>query len=227
MTKLRRLDRERLFERISEPALGAPYLVQVSGRAISQDLCNSIQEYYRVTSCLPEQSRPLRCLEIGAGYGRLAYGVMNARPGSKYWIVDIPPALSIALRYLKAVFPSLRIFKFRPFKEYRNVADEIEEADIAFFTANQIELLPRKKIDLAFCISNLHEMTLQQIHHYIDQIDRLSTGFFYTKHGNKSIAHHNSFTIRRDEYPFKARWHKEFNRKHDIQSWFFKALYHC
>ena len=60
--------------------------------------------------------RPI--IEIGAGYGRLAYVFVKARPGCKYWIVDLPPALYVSQQYLSAVLPDRKVFTFRHFENF-------------------------------------------------------------------------------------------------------------
>jgi len=229
LQKVKKIDTDGLLDRIVEPPLGNPLLIKLGTQIFSQDLCNSVHEYYRSTSGFSDGGVPskLPVLEIGAGYGRLAYIFLSANPGTRYWIVDIPPAINLSQRYLKEIFPELRIFNFRLFKHFSEVKALVEESDIAFFSANQISLLPSQSIDLSICISNLHEMTLDQIQHYLNEIDRLTKGYFYTKQWMKSITKSNGFTIRRDEYPFKDTWSTIFNKRHDIQSWFFEALFKC
>lgn len=220
-----RLDSEGLLPRVKEPNEGLPYLVKVgNGSVTSQDACNSIHEYYRSTINLGPAIRPLTVLEIGAGYGRIAPVFLTARQ-TKYWIVDVPPALYISQSYLSQVYPNRKIFKFRPFKNFDEVKDEVMEADICFFSSNQLPSLPRKSVDLVICISNLHEMSIDQINFYFDEIDRCSRGYFYTKQWLKSRAQINGFTIRRGEYPVKPSWTQIYDIKHPVQSWFFEALY--
>lgn len=219
-------DHRGLLRRIKEPVLGAPLLVDVGGGlTVSQDICNSVHEYLRSTSALPDDDRPIHVLEIGAGYGRLLPVFAAARPGSKYWIVDIPPALYVSQRYVSELFPDKKTFKFRHFDRFEDVRAEVAAADFCFFQANQIGMLPAQSVDVTVCISNLHEMTLDQIRHYYDEIGRLTRGYFYTKQWIRSHMKENGFTIRREEYPAKPGWQPVFNRQHDIQSWFFEALY--
>jgi putative sugar O-methyltransferase len=212
-------DDRNLFAICREPLIGNPILVRVAdGITVTQDICNSIQEFLRATQSNP---RPRHVLEIGAGYGRLATVFLAASPGTKYWIVDIPPALYVSQRYLCEVYPELKIFKFRPFERFSDVEAEVAASDICFFMNDQIEMLPAKSVDISICISNLHEMTRDQIAHYFKQIDRMTAGIFYTKQWMRSIAKENGFTIARADYPVPPHWVATFNARHPIQSWFF------
>jgi putative sugar O-methyltransferase len=218
-------DKTGVFGRCAESLIGNPIRVMVDNNTIvTQDLCNSVHEYIRAVQ-FTDFSAPKRVLEIGAGYGRLAAVFLDANPGTKYWIVDIPPALYVSQRYLSEVFPDRKIFKFRPFRHFSDVEREVNDSDICFFMSNQIELLPKKTIDITVCISNLHEMTMMQIAHYFKEIDRLTRGTFYTKQWMRSIARENGFSISRHEYPVPAHWTRHFNVRHPLQSWFFEAAY--
>lgn len=156
-----------LHTRIEEPALGAPIVLRLEGRAISQDLAHSLMEYYRVKELVRTLDMPQRptYLELGAGYGRLAYVFLSAGP-CRYVIVDIPPAILVAKWYLSALFPNKRVFGYRRFSGYAEVRDELETSDIIFLSPNQLALLPDGFFDVALSISSLHEMTLDQITRY-------------------------------------------------------------
>ena len=143
----------------------------------------------------------------------------------KYVLFDIPPALYVCQRYLSAVFPELKIFKFRDFKEYSEIKFEYENADICFFTPNQMELLPKCQFNLFINISSLHEMTLEQINHYFHLINGYCNGYFYTKQWLNWTNSRDKLTISYKDYPVPYNWKLIFFRKHPIQTRFFEALY--
>lgn len=217
-------DRLNILVKISEPLVGSPFVINYKGKLISQDLCNSIHEFYSLTQGinLPKKTR---IAELGAGYGRVGYVLLNALPDSTYCVIDIPPALFIAQNYLTKLFPKDKIFKFRKFKSFKEIKKEFEQSRIQFIMPHQIELLPKKYFDLFINISSLHEMTRKQIGNYIRQINRLCKGYFYTKQWRMSRINDNQF-IREDEYPIPKKW-KILNRRsrHPIQKMFFDTLY--
>ncbi len=213
-----------ILNKLEEPLLGHPLAVSYKGKLISQDLCNSIHEFYSLTTGinLPKKAR---IAELGAGYGRLGYVLLNEIPDSTYCIIDIPPALFIAQNYLPKVFKKEKIFRFRPFKSFKEVRKEFEGSRIQFLMPHQLELLPKKYFDLFINISSLHEMTRLQIGNYIEQIDKACKGYFYTKQWRKSRTRDNEF-IREEEYPIPKRWKIISKRsRHPIQKMFFDALY--
>ncbi|HUI44493.1 MAG TPA: putative sugar O-methyltransferase [Nitrospirota bacterium] len=166
-------DTEHLLAHIDEPLEGNPFRIHLNGKLISQDLANSILEYYSIRENFksPTHDKVTIC-ELGAGYGRNAYVYLKAFPHCKYIIIDIPPALYIAQHYLTSVFRDKKIFVFRPFDRLSDVESEFNAADIVFLLPHQAEMLPAKIVDLFINISSLHEMKIDQIHAYFKLIDR-------------------------------------------------------
>lgn len=221
-----RQDARGLLRALDEPALGNPFLVRHRGRAMSQDLCNSVHELYSVLgpTGLPGTTAPAFA-EIGAGYGRFAWLVLTSVPGATYTIVDIPPALYLSQRYLTTLFPEMPAFRFRPFHTYADVAAEFEASRIRFIAPHQFELLPAKSVDYVVNISSFHEMTMAQVEHYFRLIDRICRGRLYTKQWRVSRTQINGCTLREHDYPVPATWRTVFHHRHPIQRMFFHALY--
>ena len=100
-----RIDVEGLLNLISEPRQGNPFGIYLDGKLISQDLANSVMEYYSIREYfkVPKTEKITFC-ELGAGYGRNAYVFLNVFPRGKYIVIDIPPALYVSQEYLSSVF---------------------------------------------------------------------------------------------------------------------------
>ncbi|MDO8660124.1 MAG: putative sugar O-methyltransferase [Candidatus Parcubacteria bacterium] len=216
-------DKLKLLDRLKEPLIGNPFLVKYKNQHISQDLCNSIYEFYSISNDI-DSKIPMNIAELGAGYGRLAHVFLETLPKSSYCIIDIPPALFISQEYLSKLFPKEKIFYFRPFSSFEKVRKEFESARIRFLMPHQIEYLPDKYFNLMISISTLHEMTREQIKNYILQINRMTAGYFYNKQWRKSYAKDNSH-IKEKEYPIPKNWITIYQNRHSIQRLFFEALY--
>jgi putative sugar O-methyltransferase len=177
----RRADRTGLAEQLEEPLVGEPIVVRRRGKRISQDLANSIREYSTLLEADPglKGSRK-RIAELGAGYGRLAY-VLLQDGDTRYFIFDIPPALYVSQWYLERVFRETSIFRFRHIADFSRCRDEIERSRIAFFTPNQIELFPDRFFDVFATISTLPEMTAEQTKNYLAQMRRTTSRDVYVK----------------------------------------------
>jgi putative sugar O-methyltransferase len=139
-------------------------------------------------------------LEIGAGYGRTAYVLMNALPQTVYTIVDVEPALSIARWYLTQLFPSERLRFLRP---------------------DDALLLPAGSADLALSISSLQEMTPNQVKGYIDVLDRVAAGgVVYLKQWAEWQNPDDGISLRFADYPIPASWNPIFSEPAPVQTSF-------
>lgn len=218
------IDYLNLLDQIEEPLTGNPFVIRYKNKLISQDLCNSIHEFYTIQQSI-KFPKKMKIAELGAGYGRLAFIFLKVLSDCSYCIIDIPPALYISQNYLSDVFSGEKIFKFRPFSSFKEVKKEFEESKIRFLMPHQIELLPKKQFDLFITVSSLHEMRRDQIRNYIRQIDYLTKGYFYNKQWQRSRTNDNQ-NIKAYEYPIPKKWKIILrNSSHPIQSMFFDALY--
>jgi putative sugar O-methyltransferase len=218
-------DPEGLLDKLIEPEEGNPPNVRRNGRLISQDLANSVLEYQNILHPDVDRREVRTILELGPGYGRTAYVFLALQPECRYILVDIPPALYVAQRYLTAVFPDRRVFGFRPFQDFEQVRTEFEDASVIFLTPNQLQLLPDKSIDLFLNISSLHEMRMDQIRYYFTEIERLTRKYFYFKQWKETTVPFENETIREEDYPVGKDW-KLINRQQcAVQHKFFEALY--
>jgi len=223
---VRRRDVRDILTRLEEPLLGDPVVAAYRGRRISQDLCNSVHELYAATAALPGgKPGPGGVLELGGGYGRVAWAFLEEFPQARYILCDIPPALAIAQQYLTTVFAERRAFRFRHFDDAAEVADELAASQIAFLTPNQLGLLEPLGVSLFLNISSLHEMRPEQIAHYLSQVDRHTDGCFYTKQWETWHNTEDDIVIGRADYPIPAGWRTIYERRHPIQRTFFHALY--
>jgi putative sugar O-methyltransferase len=218
-------DADRLLKYIDEPLEGNPFKIYLNGKLISQDLANSVLEYYSIRENYkaPVSNKVTIC-ELGAGYGRNGYVFLKAFPKCKYIIIDIPPALYISQHYLSSVFRDKKIFSFRPFDNFSDVEKEFNDADIVFLLPHQAEMLPSKSVDLFINISSLHEMKIDQIHAYFRLIDKLTKGFFYSKQWWVSNNPADGITITPKDYPVPTKWKQLYLRAAKVQTYFFEAM---
>lgn len=217
-------DDKHLLKKIKEPLYGNPPRIYINDALISQDIANSLLEYQSIFSTI-NHTKINRIIELGPGYGRTAYFIKRFKPDVQYVFVDIPPALYIAQRYMKQVFPKSRIFNFRPFESYNEVRSEIEKADLVFLLPHQMEKLPKKWADMFINISSLHEMIPKQIKYYINQADRLTREYFYFKQWISDKMPEENIVISEKDYPIPKKWKKIYRRNCKVHTSFFESLY--
>ena len=221
-----RIDKEGLLNTIEEPKMGNPFKIYLRNKLISQDLANSVLEYYSICEHFKKSKTEGAIIcELGAGYGRNAYVFLNAFPKVKYIIIDIPPALYASQQYLSAVFPDKKIFEFKDFKNFKEVQQQFMESDLIFLLPHQAKLLPNKFIDLFINISSLHEMKMDQISEYFKMIENLTKGFFYSKQWWVSKNPQDGITITKKDYSVPGNWQELYLRPAKVQTYFFETMY--
>jgi SAM-dependent methyltransferase len=187
-----------------EPAIGRPLPVHWRGRLISQDLANAALEVTAIGRALSGR-RPQSILEVGAGYGRTAYALLNAFPDASYTIVDIEPALSIARWYLGQLFAPERLHFLPP--------DTMDE-------------LPRGSFDLVVSISSLHEMRIDQVERYLELFDHVAMGgTVYLKQWSRWKNPADHVTLEFADYPIPIAWSPLFDTPAPVQTNFREAAW--
>ncbi len=212
------------LDRLEEPEEGKPLTVPAGRQRASQDLANSVLEYYSMAEGVDFASCR-RVLEIGGGYGRDAFVVMKLNPHVQYTLVDIPPALWIAQRYLSAVFPEREIFHVRDFHSYAEVAGQMQSASIVFLLPHQLELIPDHRFNLSLNISSFGEMQQEQIAAYFRTLERVTNGHFYMKQWKLSQNAFDNLSLTEENYPVPRAWRTVYSRDCAVQAAFFEALY--
>ena len=220
----RRSDPLELVSRLEEPALGHPVAVHHRGRRISQDLANSVLELSHAWEGAAPPARPT-VVELGAGYGRIAWALLAGCSGTRYVIVDVPPALAVSQRYLSELFPDRRIRRFGRLEDPVAAAEEVAGAELAFLTPNQFDAMPSLEADLFVSVSALHEMRPEQVGHLLGLADRHCRGRAYTK---QWLSWHNpddDVLMRREDYPWPSAWRHVYERADALRPGFFEACF--
>ena len=218
------VDKEHLLNQLEEPDEGGPVTIQINERQLSQDLINSVLEYYSISEvAVANNNKPI--IEIGGGYGRIAYVYQKLHPSIQYVSLDIPPAIYLAQRYLSSIFRGRKIFRVQNFVDFEEIREEFEQSDLVFLLPHQIHLIPENYFGLAINISSFGEMTMQQVNLYINEIDRTTTSYFYTKQWRESRNPFDDLTVSEEDYPIKSHWKTKYSRPVRTNAAFFEALY--
>jgi putative sugar O-methyltransferase len=218
-------DRSGLLATLDEPTLGNPIGVHRNGRLISQDLVNSVRERNSIIGAMEANTDAHFTLaELGAGYGRLGYILLKTTK-CRYFVFDIPPALYVSQWYLTTLFPKRRAFPFRRFRTFEEIESELSQADIAFFTPNQLTKFPAGYFDLFANISSIHEMRRDQIKHYMELMGRTTKSALYLKQQKDYVNPVDNLVIGRNDYPLPSGWAPSADRFDLINPGFFERIY--
>jgi SAM-dependent methyltransferase len=154
---VRSRDARNLVERLGEDGAFGCWTFEFPGRGrVSRDLLDSVNEISFLDRRLNILDRPgLRVLDIGAGYGRTAYRMIQAAPGiADYCCVDaIPQSTFLCEYYLRhrGVTPPARVVP-------------LHELDGA---------LQPGHFDLAVNIHSFSECTFEAVAWWLEQLERL------------------------------------------------------
>lgn len=214
-----------VLDGLEEPMLGNPIYATIDAKRVTQDLCHTSIELNTILRETRVTPRAFTVYELGAGHGRIGFALLTMFPQARYVVIDIPPALHVSQWYLSSLFDRHRVFRFREFTSYSQVAAEFEESRIAFLLPHQASMLPDKGADLFINICSLQEMTREHVALWFGQIDRLCRGHFYTK----QYLHHandiDRIKIDRGDYPVRPHWSPLLDRRCEAFPSLFEALY--
>lgn len=189
---------------LEEPSEGNPPAILINNKLVSQDILNSFLDYKSISQCC-DLSLTKCVLELGAGYGRTAYYLLRKHTHLTYIIVDIPPALYIAQRYLTEQFPDKPNVKFSKNLSAEELQRAINDRAIIFLTPDQLRLVGDKEVDLSIAIDNLHAMSTQQVANYFDEFNRVSTMFYFTYWPGMRIPF-DDYSFDSSKWPVKQNW---------------------
>jgi putative sugar O-methyltransferase len=117
-------------------------------------------------------------IEIGGGFGGLAYHLLRCRPSIKYISFDLPENLLIQTYYLSCLFPDARIAVYQE-SGHPLTLKELDNYDIVLLPNFEFERTDSLIADLIINVRSLSEMSYDTIAEYFAQIDRVGRLFFF------------------------------------------------
>lgn len=203
-----------VLDRLEEPERGANETCAVHGRRYSTDLLQSIDEYRAITDGLPvEPGKQRIVLELGAGYGRLAWVFLKERPDVTYVIVDLPHSLFVAQEYLSAEFPDLSIGTYEETRTRSGFSrTELATKRLWLLQPWQLSRVGTCSVDVFVNIYSLQEMTHENIHAYLCEAARLTTTRLYLKQHFLESNQHDKIHVKKEDYDVPAEWKLTLDR---------------
>jgi putative sugar O-methyltransferase len=219
-------DNFQILETLEESTIGNPIRIWRNGKLISSDLAHSIRERNILFNSLTLNGTEKYTVgEIGAGHGRLAE-IFGRTTNYRYLIFDIVPALYVSQWYIQRLFPNEKVFTFRHFDKFEEVREEVEQSRFAFFTSNQIEMIPDSYFELFINLNSFGEMRRDQITNFIGHIDRLTKLAFLSRQELKSISKNPSvLPLERKDYDMPKPWHLIIDKNDDYHPFYFNHVW--
>jgi len=144
--------------------------------------------------------KPVTVADLGAGWGRVGWMLMQLNRQARYIIYDIPDSLIISHTYLNRLIPDL----CHPY-------GELSGEPGVYFLGSQ-ELANAQPADYLITIATTQEMEADHIAAYLDLIEK-KTKWFYTLQRRQTGKH------------YRPEWKEHFNRSPLWADYHFEALF--
>lgn len=175
------------LEEVDAPRVGNPWGYSFNGMLLYEPVFEYNFQAHYFDKLLSNIQTPI-VVEIGGGFGGLAYHLLRCRPSIKYIGFDLPENILIQTYYLSCTFPNRRIFTYQ--KDSTPINRELlDRNDIVLLPNYELPRVESLIADLIINVRSLSEMSHETITEYFMQIDRIGRLFFY---------HENIYKDRRD-----------------------------
>ena len=222
---VREIDKYEVLHKIADSQIGNPLAVKINDKQYSQLFLNAVLDYNSIKNVF-EFHPCSTILEIGAGSGNLAFLLKSLHPEMKIILIDIPPALYIAQKYLSDSFPEEKKLCFKDFDTFQEIEKDFYSSSFIFMMPDQIEKLPEKIIDLTIAVDIFYNLRKSELNHYFGLIDALSRGLYYkTLYDSSTQNTYEDDTYEYYEYPLKKNWVNVYGRKCFYPSTHYEAFY--
>jgi putative sugar O-methyltransferase len=124
-------------------------------------------------------------LEIGAGWGGLAYQFKTLFPNICYVIVDLPQTILFSGVYLKTLFPQASILIWED-KYSDNILESYQDYDFIFIPHFCWDTLYLPPLDLAINMVSFQEMTSEQVTNYTRKLFECKCKNLYSLNRDRS-----------------------------------------
>jgi putative sugar O-methyltransferase len=163
------------FDRFEESAVGAPTAFAFDGHVVSAGgIVNALTSYRIVEACarVGLAGRPLRILEIGAGYGQVAHQLLQQLDVETYAVCDLPENAFLTAYYLQVNHPEREAL-------FLGAGESTGGAPgLAFAIPPHLHRL-EGSFDLIVNSYSFQEMTLESVRDYVGfAAERLTPGGF-------------------------------------------------
>jgi putative sugar O-methyltransferase len=223
---LEKRDELGLLKTIEEPELGGGDTVTVHGRRFTIDLLQSIDEFYRMREVMGWKADDhVTFVEIGAGYGRLAYVVLKAMPNARYVIFDLPESLLLSQYYLTSLFPNDSALLYPDSAEAPDAAKRMAESRMVFGLPHQLRTLARGTVDMVVNIYSFMEMSSPQVAAYFDAIEAIDPRALYIKQHKHEVNALEQSLLTDELYPVRDAWKLAYQGTSQLYEDVFEAVY--
>ncbi len=188
---------------LASTSIGNPYGLELDDVFVSHG--SDYLHYYatEVNRLAADEDRAV-VVELGGGYGGMAYFLIRDSDKTTYVDFDLPENLALTAYYLLRAFPALNVVLYG---EIELNSDTLRDNRIVLMPNFEIAKLPGNRADVVFNSYSLAEMSAEAIHEYIKHMTRISRRYFmHVNHTTNSLVKADDFGIER--YGFELLYRK-------------------
>ena len=188
-------------------------ILNVNDNVITQQLLISLLEYDKIKSLARNINRPLKILELGAGYGRTANMILSLESQVKYVIADLPPSIYFSLKNLRDFFKDKKIKNCMEINDSGKMMEAFNDNDILFVLPHQLNLFDKKVFDVSISIGNLCEMEKKQIRNYMKIFENTSKYLYFKVWEISGLPYsfYQYYSVHnKKDYEIKENWKEHF-----------------
>ena len=151
------------------PRIGNPFGVCLEGTLVTARAEFHHRYADRVAGLL--ESGLSTVVEIGGGFGAMAYYLLRDRPETKYFDFDLPESIALATYYLMKALPHKR---FLLFGEAPLTSEAIANADVVLMPLFAMKSLPTASVDVTFSSHSMTDIEASDLAAYLGIIQRVT-----------------------------------------------------
>ncbi len=212
---------------LDSPLIGNPYGFFIEDKFIKAGA--DYQHYYATEIGRLIKAETSKCVvEMGGGFGGMAYYLIRDNPDLKYIDLDLPENMALTAYYLLRTFPDKKILLFG---EEELSAESIQKHDIIIMPSFEIGNLPTNSTSLVFNSYSLAEMSKETIDTFIAEFTRLIYGkgyFLHVNHNKNSVVVADDFGVNPAQFDLlsktPAMWNKGRNSRMDEYEYLYRKM---
>lgn len=161
------------YEDLLAPAIGNPFGIELDGVLICSGAEHQHYGAQRIGRLLDEVGG--RVVDIGGGYGAMAYYLLRDYPRITYWSFDLPETLALAAYYLIQSFPEKRVWLFG---EERGDDPTLATFDIVLMPISELATAESRSADLVFSSHAMSDLDPAALGVYLSRVLCITKRYF-------------------------------------------------
>lgn len=162
------------LQELAGPLVGNPFGAMVEGTLIDTGAPHRHYCAQKIRQQLP--SAKATVVEIGGGFGGMAYYLLRDSPETKYIDFDVPESIALTSYYLMRAFPHLNVLLYGE-KELTRSA--IAEADVVLLPLFELSRMPPGSAEITFSSHSMADLSNDALFEYMKHIVHTTKRCFF------------------------------------------------